>query len=374
MEQGFLKTHDNTQIFVYAWTDVENPKGIVQIFHGMAEHAGRYERFAKFLNKNGYLVFADDHRAHGKTAGVVTEVGKYNQDSNCFYDTLLDEVLISKKLVEEYKLPLYVFGHSYGSFIAQAYIQDCQVYEKAILCGSALMKDRMDVKFGKMVAKLTAKHKGKDAPARLVHKASFGAYDKKVKTGSWLNTDAEEVKRYINDPYCGTVMSAKFYVDFFRTFDWVYHKKHIERINLDKPIFLISGKDDPVGNMGKSVQNLYKFYLGLGVKEVKMRLYKDARHEILNEPIREQVYLDVLNFIESDTSVSLEENVQTDISEKLIFDERQKKYSKELQPKLQKLTVKNATSKKAIEKKACARKKDNSTKKTIVIKQKKDLT
>lgn len=308
MKQGFFKTHDGTNIYIYAWTDVKNPKGIVQIFHGMAEHAGRYDSFAKFLNKNGYLVFADDHRAHGKTAGVVTEVGIYNHNSNCFYDTLLDEELISKKLVEEYKLPLYIFGHSYGSFLCQAYLEKSNLYSKAVLCGSALMKDRIDVKFGKMVAKITARHKGNNAPARLVNKASFGAYDKKVKTGSWLNTNADEVKRYINDPYCGAIMSAKFYVDFFRTFDWIYRKEHTSRINLDKPLLLISGKDDPVGSMGKSVQALYKFYLGLGVKNVKMRLYKNARHEILNEPIREEVFNDILNFIEDVPSLNTKED------------------------------------------------------------------
>ena len=315
MKQGFLKSFDGAQIFVYAWTDVEKPKGIVQIFHGMAEHAGRYENFAKFLNSKGYLVFADDHRAHGKTAGIVTNVGIYNNQSNCLYDTLLDELFISKKLVEEYNLPLYVFGHSYGSFIAQAYIEKSSYHKKAILCGSALMKDRLDVKFGKYLAKVTAKIKGKDAPARLVNKASFGMYDKKVKTGSWLNTDAEEVKRYTNDPYCGAIMSAKFYVDFFRTFGWIYRKEHTSKINLDKPLFLIAGKDDPVGSMGKSMQALYKFYLGLGVKDVKMRLYKNARHEILNEPIKEQVYSDILNFIEEDLVCALEENVQTDARE-----------------------------------------------------------
>ena len=93
-------------------------------------------------------------------------------------------------------------------------------------------------------------------------------------------------------------MSAKFYEDFFRTFDWIYNKEHIRKIDKEKPILLIAGKDDPVGGMGKSMQNLYKFYLGLEIKDVEMKLYENARHEILNEPIKKQVYQDILNFIE----------------------------------------------------------------------------
>jgi len=301
MEQGFINSFDGTQIYVYAWTDVKEPKGIVQIFHGMSEHAKRYEDFAKFLNAKGYLVFADDHRAHGKTAGSVSNLGRYNQTSNLFYDTLLDELLLSELLVKEYNLPLYVFGHSYGSFLCQAYIEKSSFHKKAIMCGSALMKNRIDIKLGKLVAKITAKHKGNNAIAKLVEKFSFGSYNKKVKNGSWLNSDQEEVKKYNQDPYCGQPFSAKFYVDFFTTFDWIYNKEHTRKIDTNKPILLIAGKEDPVGSMGKSVADLYKFYTGLEIKNLKMRLYQNARHEILNEPtIKQEVYNEILSFIGED--------------------------------------------------------------------------
>ena len=297
MKQDFYESFDKEKIFIYVWDNVKNPKGIVQIFHGMAEHAGRYEDFAKFLNKNGYIVVADDHRAHGKTAGSPDKVGLYSLSSNLFYDTFIDELRISKALVKEYNLPLYVFGHSYGSFLCQAYIEKSSYYSKAIICGSALMKDRFDVKMGKLVSLLTMKCKGKDAPAKLVAKLSFGKYDKQVKKGSWLNTDENEVKKYYQDPYCGKIMSAKFYVDFFRTFDWVYKKSYMSKIDKSKPLLIISGKNDPVGSMGKSVKKLFKFYLSYDLN-VKMKQYENARHEILNEPIKETVYQDILNFIE----------------------------------------------------------------------------
>lgn len=295
MKTGFIKSFDERKIWVYVWDDVKKPKAIVQIFHGMAEHAGRYEAFAKKLNEKGYIVVADDHRGHGKTAGSVENVGKYD-GSNIFYDTMHDEMFISDLLLEEYKLPLFIFGHSYGSFIAQGYMTYAKPISGVILCGSACMKDRLDIFIGRKIAKATMKHKGPDAPANLVAKMSFGKYDKMVKTGSWLNTDEEEVKKYYADEYCGKTLSAKFYYNFFKALPRIYVKKNLKKIQKDLPVLIISGKQDPVGDMGKSVKKLFKLYNHLEL-DVRMRLYNDARHEILNEPIKNEVYNSVLTFL-----------------------------------------------------------------------------
>lgn len=297
MKTGFIESFDKRKIWLYVWDNVKKPKAIVQIFHGMAEHAGRYEEFAKMLNTKGYIVVADDHRGHGKTAGSVENIGKYD-GSNIFYDTMHDEMFITKLITEEYKLPVFVFGHSYGSFIAQGYIElISQPISGVILCGSACMKDRIDIFLGRKIAKATMKHKGPDAPAKLVAKMSFGAYDRKVKKGSWLNTDEEEVKKYYADEYCGKTLSAKFYYNFFKALPRIYIKKNLKKIQKNLPILIISGKQDPVGDMGKSVAKLFKLYNHLEM-DVRMRLYNDARHEILNEPIKNEVYNSILTFLE----------------------------------------------------------------------------
>lgn len=297
MKEGFFESFDKEKIYYYEWDDVESPKGVVQIIHGMSEHAFRYDEFAKKLNKAGYIVFADDHRAHGKTAGELSRIGKYDKD-NLFLDTLQDEIFISKML-KKYNLPLYVFGHSYGSFLTQAYIEKCKLYEKAIICGSALMKNRAKVKVGLFIAKMTMRHKGKDAPAKLIEKMSFNSYNKKCKGGYWINSDEEEGKKYYADPLCTQPFSAKFYVDFFGAFSTIYKKEYVDAIDKSKPILLIAGKEDPVGDYGKSVINLYKFYINLDIQDVEMKLYDNARHEILNEPkIKDQVTKDVIDFIE----------------------------------------------------------------------------
>ncbi len=295
MKGKFIKSFDKSDIYCYTWENVEKPIGIVQIFHGMQEHAARYDHFAKFLNKHGYIVFADDHRAHGKTAGSIEALGKY-EGGNLFYDTLKDEMFFSNMLIEKYDLPLYIFGHSYGSFIAQNYIQNCDLYSKAIICGSACMKRRSDARLGRLVAKLTMSLKGGEKVATMVESTMIRSYNKMVKTGSWLNTDPKEVEKYEKDPYCGSGFSAKFYYDFFTGLKNSYNKQKLQEINHHKPILLISGKDDPVGSMGKSVVKLFKLYHEDDL-DVTMKLYEGARHEILNEPIKETVYKDILDFL-----------------------------------------------------------------------------
>ena len=120
MKETTFKSFDGTTLCAYIWDDCTNKKGVIQLIHGMKEHATRYDALARFLNNHGFIVFADDHRAHGKTAKSPEDLGKYDKKSNIYLDTVKDEIEISKMLHEKYKgLPLLVFGHSYGSLIAQ---------------------------------------------------------------------------------------------------------------------------------------------------------------------------------------------------------------------------------------------------------------
>ncbi|XQP55743.1 MAG: alpha/beta fold hydrolase [Mycoplasmoidaceae bacterium] len=295
MKADFVKSFDGQEIFCYEWNDVKNPKGIVQIFHGMAEHAYRYNDLAKTLNQAGFIVFADDHRAHGKTAKG-SKLGTY-KGKDVFYDTLKDEIFFSKMLKDKYKLPLYILGHSYGSFIAQEYITQCQEYDKAIICGSALMKNRADVKFGLILA-WQLKLLGKDKPAKIIEKINYGNYNKQVKSGSWLNTDAKEVEKYYADEFNGKPLSRQFYFNMFNAFRHIYKKSSAKKISKTKPLLIISGEKDPVGSMSKSTKNLFAYYKKIGLQNVDLKIYEGARHEILNEPSTKlKVYADIIEFI-----------------------------------------------------------------------------
>ena len=279
------------------WDEVEGEiKGVVQILHGMVEHIKRYDEFARFLNAHGYVVLGDDHRAHGVTAqgslGVVP-------DGDCFADTVEDAILIGKYARETYKVPLLVFGHSYGSFLTQRYIQKCGEMKAVVLCGSACM-DIPDVKAGLCVAKMQAALFGEKKKANLIRKMSFGPYNnafkEEKKENAWLTRDDVRREAYNADPMCNYTMSIGFYTSFFSALSKLYSPEALSGISKDLPVFIISGDRDPVGGMGKLINRLYEVYKDNGLSHVEVKLYPEARHELLNELCREEVMGDVLAF------------------------------------------------------------------------------
>ena len=281
------------------WDQVEGEiKGVVQILHGMVEHIKRYDEFARFLNAHGYVVLGDDHRGHGVTAqgslGVVP-------DGDCFADTVEDAILIGKYARETYKAPLLVFGHSYGSFLTQRYIQKCGEMKAVVLCGSACM-DIPDVKAGLCVAKMQAALFGEKKKANLIRKMSFGPYNnafkEEKKENAWLTRDDVRREAYNADPMCNYTMSIGFYTSFFSALSKLYSPEALSGISKDLPVFIISGDRDPVGGMGKLINRLYEVYKDNGLSHIEVKLYPEARHELLNELCREEVMSDVLTFYE----------------------------------------------------------------------------
>lgn len=279
------------------WDQVEGEiKGVVQILHGMVEHIKRYDEFARFLNAHGYVVLGDDHRGHGVTAqgnlGVVP-------DGDCFADTVEDAILIGKYARETYKAPLLVFGHSYGSFLTQRYIQKCGEMKAVVLCGSACM-DIPDVKAGLCVAKMQAALFGEKKKANLIRKMSFGPYNnafkEEKKENAWLTRDDVRREAYNADPMCNYTMSIGFYTSFFSALSKLYSPEALSGISKDLPVFIISGDRDPVGGMGKLINRLYEVYKDNGLSRIEVKLYPEARHELLNELCREEVMGDVLTF------------------------------------------------------------------------------
>lgn len=300
MKQLSFKSFDGKEISYCLWDDVKSPKAVVQIIHGMAEHVARYDNFAKFLNSKGYLVLGDDHRGHGLTAG---EANLGITDANCFTDTLKDIETLSNKALSDYKLPLFIFGHSYGSFLSQKYIQQfSEKIEGIVLSGSAWMGSGL-VKVGKLIAGMQGALIDHSKPANLIAKMSFGAFSKPFTdtdmVNRWLSRDPEQVKKYNDDKFCGYVMSIGFQVSFFRSVTKLYTTEGLNSIRKDLPMLIVSGALDPVGGDGKLVTKLYNTYCDLGIQDVSMKLYEEARHEIINETNKEEVYQDILTFYDS---------------------------------------------------------------------------
>lgn len=297
MNSKYIESFDHSKIFVTESNAVANPKGIVQIIHGMGEHSGRYKEFVKFLNENNYIVFISDHRAHGKTAENIKAIGKY--DGDIFYDTVRDQIYFSELLIDKYNLPLFVIGHSFGSFIAQRYAQLYNKHSALILSGSSYLKNDIGIWAGKLIAKIGCKIKGPDAPANLITNLSFKQYNNKFEDKNWLTSDPTEQEKTKVDRFLNRIFSLNFYKSFFSGIKDIYKVKNIKQLELQIPILLFSGKNDVFSKNGALVRKLKQYYIDQGVNQVSMKLFEKGRHEMLNEVNRKQVYKEVLKFIES---------------------------------------------------------------------------
>lgn len=303
--------HFGENLYTYIWSNVESPKGIVHIFHGMVEHSGRYDEFANYLNSRGYIVISSDHRGHGET-GKDKGLGYIGEEG--FYGIVKDKKFLSDYIRDRFKgIPLFILGHSFGSFIAQEYlIQYSNDIDGIIFSGSA-KNDGVDIILGNIAANIQSVLIDDSKPARLIDKMAFGGFNRSVKSPKtkfdWLSRDDEQVQKYINDRYCQFIPSINFYKNLFSGLRRLYKKYRLDGINKNINILVISGDRDPVGKMGKSVQRLYQQYKDLNIKGVTLKLYEGGRHEMLNETNKGEVYEYIYKWIEL-------LNLQMDIQDK----------------------------------------------------------
>lgn len=300
-----FKSEDGTDVFVYNWLpdDGVKTKGIVQISHGMAETAKRYERFAELLTENGYIVYANDHRGHGKTAKTIEDLG-YLADEDGFNWLVKDLHKLTNIIKKENdSMPLFLFGHSMGSFAGQKYIMlNGNELDGLILSGSN-GKQGIILNVGTIVAKREVKKNGRKAKSTKLDKLSFGGFNKEFKPNrtdfDWLSRDNDEVDKYMDDPFCGTVFTAGYFYDFLTGLKEIEDEDNLRMIPKDLPIYIFSGDKDPVGKFGKGVINLVNRYKKYGVKDISYKLYKDGRHEMLNEINRDEVMDDIINWLDN---------------------------------------------------------------------------
>lgn len=300
MKEFLFKSFDGKELVCYLWDSVKNPKGIIQIVHGMTSHMMRYEQFAFELNKQGYIAFGDDHRPHGKTAGM-ENLG--NATKTNFDDNVKDEIELTKWLKAKYNLPVQLFAHSYGSFIAQRYIQlASELIGGIIISGSSFMGDRMFM--GKVLTFLQRPFYKMDKPNQMLFNMTFNSNNKffmeEAEPNAWLNRDMDKVKQYNSDPFCNFIMTHGFYYSLMRGLARAYKQKNLAYIRKDLPIYIMSGEKDPLGGMGKKVTMLYELYKSLDLK-VKMKLWKDARHELTSDLDKDTIIADMIDFYNNNT-------------------------------------------------------------------------
>ena len=295
MEELKFTLRNNDSLYGHKW-EVKSPSKIVVIVTGMAEHSGRYDDFATFLNKNNISVYSLDHFGQGEKNGELM-----NPVDDFFFKYV--EVLkdFNKLLKSKYdnNIELINFGHSMGSFILQGYIEKySSTIDKVIICGSNGPNPL--VKVGYFLSKFFINKKNLDKKATLFHNLSIGSYVKAIKNresdNDWLSYNKENVRRYDEDPLCGVRATNRFYKSFLKGMASIQNSTNVDNISKDLDILIIGGKDDPVGNNSKGLVKLQKLYLSHNLKS-NLIIYPNMRHEILNEDNNSFVYNDILDFI-----------------------------------------------------------------------------
>ncbi|MBC7866199.1 MAG: lysophospholipase [Gloeobacteraceae cyanobacterium ES-bin-316] len=291
---------DGHKMPVYGWLPADEPDCVVHIAHGMAEYAERYAAIATWFTQNNIALYAHDQRGHGKAVPVIGDQGI--TEGNWFYKQIDDIRILIKHLRKEHpNKKIFLLGHSMGSFICQRYFQ---LYGKEIdgliLSASNGKQDPL-MPAGIFLAWLQMKLFGPDSPSNLIDKLSFGKFNAAFKpnrtTNDWLSRSGEEVDKYVSDPQCGFVCSASFFYYFFKGISDAFKKENISIIPTHLPVYAFAGDKDPVGIAGEGFMDLINNWKAAGLKNISYDLYKDGRHEMLNEINREEVMHNLISFI-----------------------------------------------------------------------------
>lgn len=310
METYPIHMSDGKTVFCRKWLPEpgSKPVAVVQIAHGMAEHSGRYDWFAKQLCGKGMVVHAHDHRGHGLTESQSGHYGFFAESKG--WDRAVTDIKELGDLIRKdyHGLPFFLFGHSMGSFL----VRDCLErfpgdYTGVVISGTAGPPGLLGF-LALAVARLGLLFNGPRKPNALMDILFMGGYAnafKPIRTPmDWLSRDPDQVDAYIHDPMCGFICSSRFYADLVSGIIKVNSHKHISKTPADLPMTIFSGSMDPVGNFSKGVLTVHGAYRDAGVKDISVKLYEGGRHEMLNETNRDEVAHDVIQWIMSRVSYS----------------------------------------------------------------------
>lgn len=282
------------------WSPEGEPKAVLQIVHGIAEYIERYDGFAEFLTRRGFLVVAEDHMGHGQSIGSEGVQGYF---TGGWFNAVADSYHLLEMTKAEFPdLPYFLFGHSMGSFMARTIL--CKYpdsgIDAAIICGTG-WQPAFALPAVIKIVEGECKKVGETNPSQRLQNLVFGGYNKRVEHPrtefDWLTRDAKILDAYIAHPLCGFTASTGLLRDMMTGILYIEQPKNLAAMRKDLPVFFIAGGDDPVGSYGKGVRKAADAFRKAGMTDVDVHIYPLCRHELLNEINREEIYGDILQWL-----------------------------------------------------------------------------
>jgi alpha-beta hydrolase superfamily lysophospholipase len=298
-----FNTKDNEKGYALQWIPKGEIKGLLIINHGMAEHIARYNDFALFMNEQGFAVYGEDHRGHGQRVGESEQIG-YFATQDGWLKVLSDIGCLVDLVKKEYPgVPLFMLGHSMGSFLTRDYMCSRGNELSGVILSGTGYTGALIIKIFKFLARYEIRTYGDRHVSTMLEKLSIGSFNKNFEPArtpfDWLSRDQEQVDLYAADPLCGFTCTSSFYADLALGLGRIIDRTHLAGTPKDLPLFFYSGDQDPVGGkLGRDVKKVADLYRSLGSSSVEVELNPGGRHESLNELDRENVYNRFYRFIE----------------------------------------------------------------------------
>lgn len=295
-EFTFPSSDGEHQVHAVLWLPEGEPRGVVQLVHGICEYILRYDPFARYLTDHGFAVAGHDHLGHGLTAKGPEEYGFFTR-----WDQLVEDVYTLRRSMGERfpGLPYFLLGHSMGSFVSRTYLIDHPGTLTGCILSGTGQESPAAVAAGRLLTGIGDPHQVN----KLFYSLSIGAYNKKFKptrtSADWICRDPKVVDAYLADPLCNFQTTAGMNHAMMGGLRYVADKANLAKMDKDTPVYFFAGDADPVGAMGKGVRKVAGWFREAGVRDVTVKLYPGGRHEMLNETNKEEVFADTLSWLEA---------------------------------------------------------------------------
>ena len=297
----YPSARDGCSIHALEWAPEGPPRGIVHLVHGISEHIGRYDETARFLAEHGFLVCGEDHLGHGRTVTDGSH-GFFAPENG--WTLAARDVRALRKLegARHPNLPYFLLGNSMGSFLTRTYL----ILWPGTVSGAVLMGTGQEpaplVALGKRISALECRRLGPRGVSPLVHTLSLGAYNRRFRPSrtpsDWLSRDPAEVDAFLADPLCQSRPTVSLFRDMMGGLQLIARRDQLARMDPSVPVCFLSGQEDPVGGMGRGVEQVVRMFQDAGCRDLSLHLYPGARHELFHEQNRREVWADLLDWLE----------------------------------------------------------------------------